>query len=31
MSTTETYFGLPVIDGKMVQSSDIEALPFANF
>lgn len=26
-----TYFGLPVIDGRFVRLSDIEALPFAAF
>lgn len=29
MSTT--YFGLPVIDGKLVRLADIEVLPFADF
>lgn len=26
-----TYFGLPIIDGKLVRLKDIEALPFAAF
>lgn len=31
VTTTKTYFGLPVTDGKLVRSTDIEALPFAEF
>jgi hypothetical protein len=31
MTTAKTYFGLPVLDGKLVRRSDIEALPFAEF
>lgn len=31
MSLPKTYFGLPVLDGKLVRLSDIEALPFADF
>lgn len=31
MAATKTYFGLPVLDDKLVRRADIEALPFAEF
>jgi hypothetical protein len=31
MTAKTTYFGLPVIDEKLVRLADIEALPFAAF
>lgn len=31
MTANTTYFGLPIIAGKLVRLSDIEALPFADF
>lgn len=31
MTITKTFFGLPVLENKLVRLSDIEALPFAEF
>ncbi|MEP5757907.1 MAG: hypothetical protein ABJ327_01095 [Litoreibacter sp.] len=31
MTLARTFFGLPVIEDKLIRLSDIEALPFANF